>query len=73
MPLSMVEVGQKVSVMRVGGTPAIKQRLADLGFVDGTQIDIIQSQDGNMIIKVKDSKLAITKEMANKIVVKPLN
>ena len=52
MPLSMVEVGQKVSVMRVGGTPAIKQRLADLGFVD---------------------KLAITKEMANKIVVKPLN
>ena len=73
MPLSMVEVGQKVSVMRVGGTPAIKHRLADLGFVDGTQIDIIQSQDGNMIVKVKDSKLAITKEMANKIVVKPLN
>jgi hypothetical protein len=43
-----------------------------LGFVEGTQIDIIQAQSGNLIVKVKDSKLAITKEMANKIVVNPL-
>ncbi|MDY6038654.1 MAG: FeoA family protein [Eubacterium sp.] len=72
MPLSMVEAGEAVKVTRVGGAPATKQRLADLGFVDGTQVDVVQSQNGNLIVKVKDSKLAITKEMANKIVVSPL-
>lgn len=72
MPLSMIEVGKLVAVVRVGGAPAVRQRLADLGFVEGTQIDVIQSQSGNMIVKVKESKLAITKEMANKIVVNPL-
>lgn len=72
MPLSMVEAGKTVVVVRVGGAPAVKQRLADLGFVEGTQIDVVQAQSGNLIVKVKDSKLAITKEMANKIVVNPL-
>lgn len=72
MPLSMIEAGKLVAVVRVGGAPAVRQRLADLGFVEGTQIDVIQSQSGNMIVKVKESKLAITKEMANKIVVNPL-
>ena len=62
MPLSMVETGKTVVVVRVGGAPAVKQRLADLGFVEGTQIDIIQAQSGNLIVKVKDSKLAIFKE-----------
>ena len=54
MPLSMVETGKTVVVVRVGGAPAVKQRLADLGFVEGTQIDIIQAQSGNLIVKVKD-------------------
>lgn len=72
MPLSMAEAGKTVVVVRVGGAPATKQRLSDLGFVEGAQIDVIQAQSGNMIVKVKDSKLAVTKEMANKIVVNPL-
>ena len=67
MPILMANPGDVVTVARVTGSPNIKQRLGELGFVAGTEVSVIQSNGGNMIVKVKDSKLALTKEMASKI------
>ena len=69
LPILMANTGDCVKVVRVGGRPDVKKHLEDLGFVPDTEVNIIQSTGGNMIIKVKDSKLAITKEMAEKIMV----
>ena len=67
MPLLMAEQGKTVTVARVGGRPDMKQRLGELGFVDGTPVEVIQAQGGDMIVKVRDARLAITREMAAKI------
>ncbi len=72
MPITMVSSGSSVKVSRVAGSGKTKQRLAELGFAPGTLIDVIQSHGGNMIVRVKDSKLALTREMANKIMVDSL-
>ena len=69
MPILMANAGDSVVVARVGGRPEVKKHLEDLGFVPNTPVQVIQSVDGNMIIRIKDSKLAITKEMAQKIMV----
>ncbi len=67
MPLLMVNAGEEAVVSRVGGRPEVKQHLSDLGFVEGTKVAVVQAQGGDMIVKVRDSKLALTKEMAGKI------
>ena len=69
MPLSVLGSGENALVKRVGGNPETRSHLADLGFVADTQLSVVQSQDGNMIINNRDSRLAITKEMASKIMV----
>ena len=69
LPIMMARNGEMLRVSRIGGRPEVKQHLMDLGFVLGTPVTVIQSQNGAMIVKVKDSKLAITKEMAEKIMV----
>ncbi len=67
MPITMAQLGDTVTVVRIGGTGKDRQRLIDLGFVEGTKVSIIQSQSGNLIVKIKNSTLAITREMASKI------
>ena len=67
MPILMAKPGEVVTIARVTGSPNIRQRLGELGFVPGTKVDVIQSHGGDMIVKVKDSKLALTREMAAKI------
>ncbi len=69
MPLLVAGAGDKVKVMRVGGSPEIKKHLEDLGFVPDTPVEVIQSHGGDMIVKIRDSKLALTKEMARKIMI----
>ena len=69
MPILMTKTGDNVKVARITGRPDIKQRLGELGFVVGTEVKVVQSNGGNMIVKVKDSRLAITREMASKIMV----
>ena len=69
LPILMAGPGEKACVVRVGGRPEVKKHLEDLGFVPQTPVEIIQSANGDMIIKVRDSKLAITKEMAEKIMI----
>ncbi len=63
----MSKPGDEVRVVKVGGSPEVKKHLEDLGFVQDTPVEIIQSCDGNMIVRIKDSKLAITRSMAEKI------
>ena len=70
IPLTMMKTGDKVVVARIGGNEEVKKHLEDLGFVVGTKIEIISAHDGDVIVKVRDSKLAITREMAAKIFVK---
>ena len=69
MPLAMLGTGEKAVVRRIGGNPEARNHLADLGFVNDTEVSVVQSQDGNIIVNVRDSRLALTKEMAAKIMV----
>ncbi len=68
MPLAFAKTGDKVLVARIGGNEEAKKHLEDLGFVVGTQVEVISAAgDGNIIVNLKESRLAITAEMASKI------
>jgi len=67
MPILMAKAGDVVKVARVSGSPNVKQRLGELGLVPGTVVSVVQAHGGDMIVKVKDSKLALTREMVTKI------
>lgn len=70
MPLAFARTGDKVLVARIGGNEEGKKHLEDLGFVVGAQVDIISaSGDGNIIVSLKESRLAITSQMAAKIMI----
>lgn len=69
MPILMTDTGDSVTVAKIIGADSVKQRLGELGFVAGTPVKIMQSHGGDMIVKIRDSKLAITREMAAKIMV----
>ena len=70
LPLSMSNAGGKLMVSRVGGSPETKKHLEDLGIVPGTEVRVVSAPGkGNLIIKVKDSTLAVTSKMAEKIFV----
>ena len=67
MPLSMVEEGEPKTIVKVGGKEEVRKFLENLGFVDGTVVTIVSSLGGNMILKVKDSRVALGRDMASKI------
>jgi ferrous iron transport protein A len=67
IPLAMCSAGDKVMVSEVSGRPDVKKHLEDLGFTEGTQVTLVSSHNGDMIVKIKESKLAVTREMAGKI------
>lgn len=69
MPLSMVNAGEPSVVRKVGGKEETRRFLENLGFVNGARVTIVSAASGNMIINVKDSRVAIGKDMANKIMV----
>lgn len=69
MPLSLAGVGEENTVKKIGGTPEVKQHLADLGFVVGGAVTIITALGGNVIVNVKESRVAISEELARKIMV----
>ena len=69
LPLTFVKTGDLAKVIKVNGKDNVKKHLADLGFVDGTIVNVISSHDGDIILNVKDSRLAVTKEMADKIMI----
>lgn len=69
MPLSMVKEGEPNVIRKVGGKEETKRFLENLGFVAGGTVTVISRADGNMIVNIRDSRVAIGKEMANRIMV----
>ena len=66
-PLTFGESGDNLLVQQVGGTEEVKKHLGDLGFVPGASLRVISSHNGDMIIDLKGTRLAITREMASKV------
>ena len=69
MPLSMVRQGEPNVIKKVGGKEETKRFLENLGFVTGGMVTVVSEMNGSMIVNVKDSRVAIGKDMANKILV----
>ena len=69
MPLVLASVGEAQIVKRIGGNPETKRHLEDLGFTVGGEVCIVSTLGGNVIVKVKESRVAISEEMARKIMV----
>ena len=69
MPLGLANVGEENTILRVGGNPETKQHLENLGFVAGGRVTVISEIGGNIIVNVKDSRVALSKELAQKVMV----
>ena len=69
MPLNLADIGQPQIIKRLGGTPEIKKHLEDLGFIVGGEVSVVSSLGGNLIVKVRESRVAVSKEQAMKIMV----
>ena len=69
MPLTFAAVGEDCTIMKIGGKPEVKKHLENLGFVAGSAVTLISALGGNVIVKVKESRVAISAEMARKIMV----
>ncbi len=69
MPLVMADPGEESIIIRVGGSPEMKKHLEDMGFVAGSSVTVMNTIGGNLIVKIKESRVAISKEMASKIMV----
>lgn len=69
MPLTIADTGEEYVIKRIGGNPEVKQHLNNLGFVVGAVISLINTIGGNVIVKVKESRVAISQELAQKIMV----
>ena len=67
MPLTMAPVGQASKIQRVGGNDETKRFLANLGFVVGSEVTVISAIGGNVIVNIKDSRVAINQDMARHI------
>lgn len=69
MPLTFANVGEENMIKKIGGKPETRQFLENLGFVAGGMVTVVSTIGGNVIVKVKESRVAVSKEMASKIMV----
>ncbi len=69
MPLSLAGVDEENTIKKIGGSPEVKQHLENLGFVVGGTVTIVNTLGGNVIVNVKEARVAISEEMARKIMV----
>ena len=69
MPLTLTNDGEEAIIRHIGGSPDVKRHLEDLGFVTGENVRIISRIGGNVIVVVKETRLAIDQAMASKIMV----
>ena len=67
MPLTLANVGEENMIRKVGGSAETKKHLEDLGFVVGGNVTVVSTIAGNLIVNVKESRIAISREMAGKI------
>ncbi len=69
LPLAMADVGELQTIKKIGGSPEVKKHLENLGFVVGGDVTVITALSGNVIVNVKEARVAISEEMARKIMV----
>ena len=69
MPLLLAEHGQEQIIRKIGGSPEVKKHLEDLGFNVGGTVSIVNSLGDNLIVKIKESRVAVSDELARKIMV----
>lgn len=69
MPLNLLNSGEQSTIKRIGGSPEVKKHLNNLGFIVGSDITVINTLAGNVIVHVKEARIAISEEMARKIMV----
>ena len=69
MPLALANIGEENIIKKIGGKPEVKQHLENLGFVVGGTVKIVNTLGGNVIVNVKESRIAISREMAQKIMI----
>ncbi len=70
MPLTLVKPGERSMIQKIGGKEEQRKFLETLGFVIGTNVTVVNQMNGNVIVNVKESRVAISKEMAGKIMVR---
>ncbi len=69
MPLTMAKVGETITIRKISGRDEVRQHLAELGFVVDSDVTVVSEMGGNIIVQVKDSRVALDKTMANRIMV----
>ena len=69
MPLTFADIEEDNIIKRIGGTPEVKKHLENLGFVVGGNVKVVNRMGNNIIVNVKESRIAISEGMANKILV----
>ena len=69
MPLALASVGEEQIIKKVGGSPEVRQHLENLGFVVGGSVTVINALSGNLIVKVKESRVALNQDMARRIMI----
>lgn len=68
MPIYMAQIGEEYLVKKIGGMEETKHHLKNLGFVVGAQVSVVALMNGNLIVQIKDARVAISKELAGKII-----
>ena len=69
MPLSLAVIGEENIIKRIGGSAEVRAHLQNLGFVPGAAVTVVSSMAGNLIVNVKNVRIAISREMASKIII----
>ena len=69
MPLTLAEIGEENRIKKIGGRQEVKAHLENLGFVVGGAVTVINTTGGNVIVNVKESRIAVSREMAQKIMI----
>ena len=69
MPLVYAEVGEPQIISRLGGSPDVKKHLEDMGFTVGSEVSVVSAIGENLIVKVKESRVAVSDELARKIMI----
>ena len=69
MPLTMAKTGQTVTIRKITGRDEVRQHLAELGFVVGSDVTVVNEVAGNLILQVKNSRIALDRTMANRVMI----
>lgn len=69
MPLTMAKTGETVTIRKITGRDEVRQHLAELGFVVDSDVTVVNEVAGNLILQVKDSRIALDRTMANRVMI----